>query len=64
MLPYMQKAVAANTYHYGPIVISMGRSSDKTFDVSIHQQGSRRGPTAIAEYIALVEMQERIWGIC
>ena len=52
-----------NAYHYGPIVISMGRSSEGAFDVSIHQQG-RRGPTAVAEDIALVEMQERIWGIC
>ena len=64
MLPSMQKAVAANAYHYGPIVISMGRSSEKAFDVSIYQQGSRRQPTAVAEYIALVEIQERIWGIC
>jgi hypothetical protein len=59
----VQKAVAVNAYHYGPIVISMGRSSEGAFDVSIHQQG-RRGPTAVAEDIALVEMQERIWGIC
>ena len=64
MLPSMQKAVAGEAYRYGPVVISMGRSSEKAFGVSIHQQGSRRQPTAVAEYIALVEIQEGIWGIC
>jgi hypothetical protein len=29
-------------YHYGPVIISMGKSSEKALNVSIHQQGSRR----------------------
>ena len=43
MLPSMQKAVTGEACHYGPVVIPMGRSSEKAFGVSIHQQGSRRG---------------------